>query len=768
LIDNYRKTNLQDGIEFQPTEIQQSLDIKSLDEDFSSMSTKKLTDRITFTANYNTKQFYREFVIPKPEGITLYPRYNSKYPGHIVAWNEKEFNGNWIDFKVKGRSDLVYETEQLENGDVKVTILVDLSRHLASNQNVPIIELPNKVRGINIEELNQRVILDVKNGDEKIIMVDKTPFIMSLFGSEYSIDENIIENYGIDKLQFETIGGVLVTYLNFTYVMGGEVNTTMYNQYDNTTDVIHTYNLTVTNTSVLSYPFSVTNYSHGNMSGLPNGTYSFSFNSSYYFPKSYFVLVENASQVLNYSSCQAGANFKTILINNGSSYLDNFTVVINNTVTNYTLNFTSPIGTTTLSLCLNASNYTYSITHPSYVNLSVNGSIELDYLDNITIDAHMPIWGTFILLDEKTQGIFNINDVDGIDFQLFCSNDTVLTTIIVPNATMYTNVTTLLIPCDYDYFRFNVYKGIDTYYRTLYLEPNLTLALNYYVYLIDLNTTTSVKTIFILDDLLGTYTRPSFWVYKNMINGSVLICEDYTDISDQVTFFFMENGEYNIELHSTNNPTVVYGGYIANSPRSNIVSPYTISLNFTTVTNTNVRYSMGTANSDATLDYYSAFYMDADTSLPTDNVTFLIYLNNATGTVIANETKYSNFTLGLFWMFNQSNINPANDTVVERMIIYRDGVIFRDVLKTISGRPPRLLDSFYNWVGADWMGWSIMIIITILALAATITSANIVAAVICFVALLLMFFHWFVISIALVIIALLLAALSFWKERSQE
>jgi hypothetical protein len=405
---------------------------------------------------------------------------------------------------------------------------------------------------------------------------------------------------------------------------------------------------------------------------------------------------------------------------------------------------------------LNATTYNGSATAPGFISFTTPFTTTYIGTHNITFD--MGFNATFILYDEKTEGIFNVSSPSKITFYLFCPNSTYQSLIT-------SNTTAIPVTCDYTKFRFVLDWGTTTsYYRTFILSPD-DISYQVKVYLIDLNTATGIENQFILDDLLNKYSIPSLYIYKVIGNATYQITADYADIENKVTAFLIQNNEYIIEIHSTTQPTLVLGKYTASAAGARVISLYDIVIpTSTSGFLVNVQYAIGTQEEDNT-SYYVSYLLDGEGI--TNDATFSIFQDNLGGALLYNYTVHNMTNLGVSIFVNQTQVNPLNSTVVANLCMNYGGTIYC-TSKKIQGHEARVLNEFYQFVGTDFANWFIIILISILALYSTQGSAYIMGGIIALLALVLFAMGWFVISGAIIVIVILIATINFFKKGEQQ
>ena len=553
-----------------------------------------------------------------------------------------------------------------------------------------------------------------------------------------------------EDLEFQSIGGLNVNNLTINYnFLGVSINVTTKNVYDS--KVINNTNVTLQSINTYS-PFSGTFNFDGaiNLTNISNGTYQLSFVNPQFFPKTVTVNAQNNSVPANFTSYQSLVHILPSNIKTG-----NIITAYNITVTNNdtAVSETKTNQNTTTDWYLNAGTYTYMINASGYDEL--NGSFTVTYQQELTIDAAMSFLATFRLFDERTEEAFNISSPDKITFFLFCPNGTFTTEINTTNAT-------IPIECDYLKFKFVLDYGATNYFRSFIIPPED--ALDYNIYLIDLATTQYVFNNLIIDDLLDNYDNPSIYVKKTIGNETPVITADFIDVENKVSAYLMENNEYILEIHSDNNPVRILGNYIAAESGDKNLRLYEVTLDTPLgLFNPNVTYNMGKFSIAGTNDtYILAEYEDLNNQ--TNNVTFIIYRDTYGGSILYSSTTTSN---QVEWQFNM--------TPYENLTLYGDILI--DHSQDGQQKFSKLLNEFSEinlpmkqHLGdteseqQQFLNWFFTLFLSVIAIMATISTADHVALVLVGIAILFSVFGWFVVGNGILGLCLLISLISLLKK----
>jgi hypothetical protein len=711
-IENYKDEKIDNGIKFETTE-NNKIEIISNDNDLKDTKTKKLTDRESFEFSYNNKKLKRTFII-KSDNI-LYYRSDSKYRGHFVVWNDKTGSGNWIDFEDISGLHKKYNITQID----KFTYQIEIES-----------KIPDNIDEILTKEEN----------------------IFNLFDSYKTKDEKILEKYGLEQLKFNSIGGLNIVNYSYDFYIGGQINISSLNIYDNS--IFDNYSVRIT--SLTAFPpfnasFNITGFTEV-AENFTNGTYRYEFSSPKYFSQTYIVNVINQSQNLTYQSYQSQVNFivRNIIT---EEFLQNFNVTVLNLNTTFT---ESKIGNMSmLSFYMNSSYFNYSIIQQNYYPFYGNDNVE--YKENLTITADMGFAANLTLIDERTFELFDVTSPDRILFILDCVNY---------SFSQVLNATSTIVPiqCKYKKFQFILDYNTTSYTRFIIIPPDEALNLN--VYLINALTTQAVYFSFYIDDLFNDYENVSIYLKRVIGNQTPIITSNYVDAEDKMDAYLIENVEYLIEIHSDNNPIRQMGPYSATVPGSKTFRLYDISLNPDVSQSGMVYASIMLINETTNESVIYATYGDEQNL--TDSVTLNIYLDGYNQTLLYSlpVSLSSNSTSSIEWEQNMTGYHDR--TVVTEFVINRrntngESIAIITFIKTVNEQLKILLDVF-DYISQEFMNWFITLIISVLAIFTTIRSSNMASIGLLGLSALFIVFGWFTMSWAIMALCMIVAFLSILKE----
>lgn len=702
--EKYTEASIGNGIEF-TTEANNNIKIVSTEDtsNIKDISINKNIDRYNMDFEFNDQKLTREFYVSSDSEI--YYRLNSEYPAHFVIWNKNTKKGNWLDFDEFNSVDIKYTVEKMDDNTYHILI-------------EPII--PEEHLNLPLQEK--------------------------------------IDNYGIEELNFNSIGGTTITNATYEFYIGGSVNISTLNIYDNGTYV---NNFTLQVTTLDSYPgFNGTFNILGNteiLENISNGSYRLDFSSNRYFSKRVYINITNISQKAVYRTFQGivnayARNIKTLapVYNTNGSVTDNITGVI-------TKQMNTDNVTEALTFYLNKSNYNIAFNATGYATFT--DAFSLDYKQNLSITFNISFIITFNFIDERTLLPFNMSSPDAIRFILYCPNSTTTTLISISNL----STANLPITCNYNKFKFVLEYPATSYYRTLIYPSSLFVnqSFNITVYLIDLRTTTAVVNTLIVDDLLQQYDNPSIYVKKIIDDKTVLITSDYIDIENKVTAYLVLNHEYIIEIWSDNNPIRVVGPYSADNAGNKIIRVYDISLESNPSGLVNDVYHTIVNQTINGTKYIIAEYTDLNNE--TTSVTFNVFRDQYNTTLLYTDTVAGNSNIQ--FMYNYSLWE--NYTLYPEIIYNYPGRNPINVVKQINSQGFRIDLPIMQYVTEDFMGWFLTIVLSVLAIMATAKTANVMTMILLGFSALFIVFGWYPLAWGVWAVIMFIALLAMFKKQEK-
>lgn len=719
-IADYGLINIEKGINFETEEKNKIIiETKDIKNQYKKLKTKKEKDRYTFNFEFEEKSLEREFEVYSETGAVYYQP-NSKYGGHFVVWNDETKAGNWLDFELEETNEyLKYDVQKLANNKYSVKMYIDV---------------PQTV------ELKRPKFLGIPYGP-----TDQEELKMYL--------------YGMDNMKFESIGGTNIVIMNYEFYIGGAVNISGIDLYDNET----LENISVNVTNIATFPgvngtqgYTV-NGTSGIIENLSNGTYSFKFYKDNQYVERTYIVDVNANLINQlYETAESVITLSLINIKSGNPVY-NAIVTIQKNGTLETRNATGDNTTSTFIFWLDADAYNITATAPFYDITTT--SFSTVYTENKTIILSMIFLTTFNLMDEKTIAPFNINSPDAIRFILICKDSQY--TFLVTNQTQSFPIT-----CNYTQFKFDLEYSGESYYRKLIIEPNIVDNMfNQTVWLIDLNTTTAIYNSLFIDDLLEDYDDTQIFVYKIINNTKEQITADYTDIENKIGAYLIRNHQYLIEIHSSNHPIKLMGTYSADLEGDKTIRLYDINIGGETTGSVNqVTFVTQSQNISGTL-YATAMFNDPENK--TSEVTWTVFEGDYGGTVLFSSTltRPINGSVNFEGMFNISAYE--NDIIISYISFENDDIGTSEYSRIINAATSIQLE-IIEFVGREFLDWFFILLIGMLALMATIQTGNIVSMVLVMFATVFVVFDWFRLSAGILALAGLVALIAMIKGGTHE
>lgn len=549
----------------------------------------------------------------------------------------------------------------------------------------------------------------------------------------------LTKNANVNKVIFDSIGLINVDSSTSIFLFDCfNVNISSLNIFDNSQFLNYTVNITGVTGNGFKKSLFVNNKSTI-LTCVPNGTYYFNFSHNNFYNKSYTVN-SNLTRYVNYTSYQAILTINASDVSN-SVWLTNFNVTLNNsyTIFNYTTG-------SWITLYLNSSNYTY--VGSKYLYNNSNGMVEVKNLKNNTLTLNFSFLIYVSLFDEKTGEPFNVSSPDSIEFLVYCPTETAST--IVNNSNQ-----SIPINCPYQKFRFIVNYDTSSYYRSFLIEPGQQ---NYTVYLIDLATTSSIYNSFIVDDLLSEYLNTSIIVRKKINNVNVQITGDTIDIENKIGAFLIENSLYNLEIHSSNKPTLYLGEYGADVAGDKVLRLYSLGVGGTVQFFYNdVKYSTWKYYNNNTNDTFARGYYE-DSNGGTVYVNFTVWQDNYGDTLL-----YTTQCTDDYCFFSY-NITPyVNHSIYAQLAINNEYGSIHNYVKQIVVYSKIILPIMAYYTKSA-LNWTLIIILGVIALMASYTTANKVAMAIVGLASLFIIFGWLTLSIPVLVFSAIVSLFSMFKE----
>jgi hypothetical protein len=530
----------------------------------------------------------------------------------------------------------------------------------------------------------------------------------------------ILIDYNKQDFIFESVGGTNVRETSYEFYIGGQLNLSSRNLYNNQTIKNITVNYTCTSSTCAAQTgtFYKTFNDSAVLYNLSNGTWQLYFSDAginHYLINDNIVEVNSSyGQAQNWTTSQAQLKVNAIDIKTGATISPVNISIKGNGITNwFNGNSTDAI------FNLNATTYEVNVSSPGYYNTTAN--INLAFMQNYTYNVALPFLATLNFIDEKNLTPFNISSADRIDFSIFCEDGTVNTTVITATTQVFPVV------CNYSYFLVSVYYSSGTssinYVRSLIQD--LTVSSTFNVYLINLFTTAAVPTDLIADDMLNQYQGIRIYITKAIGNSTQQIYAGYTDIENKITTYLVQGQIYNIEIRSDNQPIFAAGDYQASNGGTRRIRLYTFSSMFPGEYYSNdVSAYIGIYN-DTALNKIFAYALYNDTKNVTDDVTFKVYYANGTVMFLSTMTPDNGGILFMYDTTNETNTSYAASLGINRQL---DQI---NMSKTLNVYEKLIMPiNKYMEANKDFTQWFLLLLISILAIYGTMQNSVIVSAVI--------------------------------------
>jgi len=379
------------------------------------------------------------------------------------------------------------------------------------------------------------------------------------------------------------------------------------------------------------------------------------------------------------------------------------------------------------------------------------------------------------LKDEKTLGTFDTSNKT-LTFYAHCENNTNYQTTI--------NETTTSVPvnCEYEDFSLKVEYTIDDIsfsYRRYYIR-DLDDTYNQFdldVYLVNPYTTDFVYNEMVVDDLTVGYTDPKLYFNKNIDGTTTQITASDLDTQNSMMGILMNGETYDVYLESNETGRIELGDYRAppagTTQESTVFHLYDIILKPNTQRLSNL-ISFYVYSKDNQIEY--AVQTVEGVSNNIINATLTLY--NGTG---VNDTIIETYEVGAS-SYDPDNLYPLlsggpfnysdykNTSVFGELHYYfaDNGQIRQNKYTTQLWSYNEITLPLSEYVSQSFIDWFILILLSVIALYATIETANIAAMGIIFLASIFVIFGWFSMSIGTLALAALIALGSLLKKRGEE
>lgn len=318
------------------------------------------------------------------------------------------------------------------------------------------------------------------------------------------------------------------------------------------------------------------------------------------------------------------------------------------------------------------------------------------------------------LFDEASLLAFDINSPTSLTLITVCVND---------SGTFESNISSnnfSLVPvCEFDKLKFYIVYDDEFYFRTI---PNIgqfdTTNFDLSVWLMDLNVSTAVLTLFTGFDFFATYEDLQIIVSKNIEGEEYIITGDYVDIEAKLSAYLLQGQEYIVSILSSNQPDRILGNYFADISRDSTIRLFDLTLEsetdlyqaevqaYTYMTNESNVIRIRSAVNDTTLDNIAGSQ-------------FEVRENNALGTLLFSGSSSSS---SAFYSYILSDPAFADNIYWTGLTVYGlDGVdkLYEKVLKGSE-----LIPFPFEYENQEYQQWTFFILLLVLTFTATITTSS--------------------------------------------
>jgi uncharacterized membrane protein YuzA (DUF378 family) len=222
----------------------------------------------------------------------------------------------------------------------------------------------------------------------------------------------------------------------------------------------------------------------------------------------------------------------------------------------------------------------------------------------------------------------------------------------------------------------------------------------------------------------------------------------------------MTNREYIIEVHSSNKPDRVIGIYTASTTGNKAIKLYDISLdNPTSTFDANVINAM-MKDENTTSNETDAVFIYTDSEDLTDNVTFTIYQGSDLSVPLVTYTTTSNDVYYTYSITNKTNVSLLAQT-----IIWREGEEYK--YTSYLNRVTEIASDLMDEITDTTKNWFFMLLLSTIAIMASLSTANYMSLGISAFALILAMFGWFGISKYIIGFAILVSLISIFSTANK-
>jgi hypothetical protein len=374
--------------------------------------------------------------------------------------------------------------------------------------------------------------------------------------------------------------------------------------------------------------------------------------------------------------------------------------------------------------------------------------------------------------DESTLGNLDFTDLT-LKFTAMCTNNTEYET------TLTSTLTSVPVDCDYTGFSMRVeYEDVynDTYSYTRYYLRDLDDTYGQFdldVYLVNPYTTDFVTTHVIVDDLRSKYTNAEVSFIKNINGDDTQITAFDLDLTNKMNAVLMTDDIYYVYIDSDETSSQFLGKFVTaeagTTTDTKVFYLYDIDTTFNYDSlEKNFQYTVYVDN--YTIEGIAKKYEGATDTLM--NISLTLYNgSNTASDVINTYTAGSSATDPLYSFLSTGELDYAsyeNTSVFAEFTVYY--YVNGEELHNTGTRQLWLGDQKVNlplmgYVDQGFMDWFFLILFSVIALFATIQTANIASIGLILLASLFVIFGWFSVGTGTLAIAALVALISFIAKK---
>ena len=390
-----------------------------------------------------------------------------------------------------------------------------------------------------------------------------------------------------------------------------------------------------------------------------------------------------------------------------------------------------------------------------------------------TIPPPEPEDTQIILKDERTLDAFNMTDKT-LTFYAHCEDNTDYQEVLT------TTTTDVPVTCEYISFEIKVeyeLASINYAYSRYYLR-DISDTYNQFTlnsYLVDPYDTDYVSNEFVIDDLTESYINPRLFFDKNINGNDTQITASYLDLTNSMRAILMNGERYYVFLEADNYGKSSLGTYLApaagTTQTTSVLHMYDIGLIPTVNKLVDLVSYQVYGNEDHQISYLVETVDGGDNNLI--NMTLTLYNGTvASGTVIYTTSSGGEYDPdNLYGEFSAGDINMSayvNNTINAKLHFFfvdSNNTVIQKVYTPTMWSYNKITLPLMEYVSTGFMDWFFIILLSIIAVFATIKTADVVAMAIIGLASVFAMFGWFTLGSGALALAALVALIN-WMSNS--